>query len=216
LLGEKVQADIRRENFKKGVVNDKEVMVGKDSYVEKWSNDPEIISFGVRNGKLLNQAHQDMVQMAAEWNDPETVLLMEWTTGRDVDTENFVLATENAEPLKQSGESVVKLLQDINLDEVEVTIVYIDAEFKFREERNLLRLKRNEGGLPEEAFAAYFRDGGELTKEIAEDLPGGIKFIFYDNNYNDRRRFTEEMLEIAWEVIGHNRNLEGGKKEIEN
>jgi len=209
LLGQEVQADIRREDFKEGFVKDKKVMVGEDSYVERWDDDPEKIQFGVLHGGPLNRVHEKMKQMMVEWDDPETVLLMEWTTGLDVEAEGFVLATENAEPLKQSGESVVELLQGINLDEAEVTIVYIDAEFKWREERNRRRLALREGGLPEEAFAAYFPDGGELTKEIAEGLPKGVEFIFYDNNYDGSERFTKEMLEIALGVIDGNRHVEG-------
>jgi energy-coupling factor transporter ATP-binding protein EcfA2 len=209
-LAAAIKQDVITNGFKEEALEEgKPVWLGRDSLVfidetskeaKNWSSfmevDPEKLQFAVRNGNLLNRVHEQMRDMAVNWSQ-DGVLLMEWTVAPNI--ENFLLPTEGCVSVWQDGESVIKLFTELEtgVQLPEIELIYITADYELRFKRNKSRPRR----LDDEVLRQYFPDGGELTKEAVGDLLPGIAFRGYDNNYDDPKRFVDEMIDLSWELL---------------
>lgn len=144
--------------------------------------------FRAKTGVLINRILDGMVSRAV--TNTEGVMVFECALGGD-----FELPEE---PLLLSGEQMLRRFQEHG-DKVvsQVMVVEIETEFSKRRERNLIR----DDGMEDQTFIDYFPDGGELGRELASQLPGGISFIRIENNHSDLELFLGEVRNVVGESV---------------
>jgi len=199
LLAMKVKEDIENGYVIKDV-EDRKAHVSK--YAICFNHGVEDLNrseFWVRDGTLLNEAHKLMANMAVNGIEEGNSLnlLLEWTIAPTV--KKFAVLPQGSVPLLQSAEDGVRLLWEVKNDVVpgEIVIVGIDADFRYRKERNK---RRGAHMIDADFFNFAFNDGkegeGKLNESQIKRLGRiGITAMDYNNNYDDQRGYIKEMTE---------------------
>lgn len=142
----------------------------------------------VLDGSLLNLVHDQMILYVQDHHDKNVVVVAEYAIGPDV---SFGSGRES---LMQSGQELLIRLREHNVTN-RVFIMDVEASFDIRAQRNASR----PDGLDANTFAAYFRDGGEMNKRMAQRA--GVRYHQHNNGHHDSARFNREAQQIYYEHV---------------
>lgn len=142
----------------------------------------------VLDGFLLNRVHEQMIAYVRENRINKEIVVAEYATGPDI---RF---GDKLEPLMQSGQDLLERIRRHQVND-NIFLIGVDSPLSVRSARNAAR----SDGLDAETFALYFRDGGDLPKDIAQKY--GVSFHLLDNGYHDPKRFFREAQQIYYERV---------------
>lgn len=172
-----------------GIKREDGAMEGAHSILFDGNQPPGRKVFEVRDGLLLNEVHDYMVEIAGSHQSPSG-LLLEYATGPDVNFPDV--------PLLQSGTSLIERFYRLPASkDHHIHVVEIDASLDERLRRNGRRID----GMREETFLKYFPDGGELREKGNNLVQMGVAFTRIDNDHDDLARFLRDIENFSAEHI---------------
>lgn len=137
--------------------------------------------FRVKDGVLLNGAHESMVKGFLNGRGQEGITIYEYALGPD--------AGFPEEDLLQSGESLIAMMREFNVsDKRPRLVVEVEANSGVRGERN----RRREDALDDETFGMFFPDGGELGL-LGGQLPESVSYTLIENNGSDPEVYARDI-----------------------